>query len=90
MAHSDTPRTAWPPFLLWKPYPRTTPLLQVRVPVLLFHRLLGGKDFVPSLPLLAEFDAATAAGASQSLQPPSPVPQSTSPTLGSPLFLNAN
>ena len=43
--------------------------LQVSVPVLLFRRLVEGQSFAPSLPLLAEFDAATAAGTPQTLEP---------------------
>ena len=39
------------------------------MPVLLFRRLVEGQSFAPSLPLLTEFDAATAAGTSLTLEP---------------------
>ena len=44
------------------------PPLKMSVPVLLFRRLVEGQSFAPSLPLLAEFDAATAAGTSLTLE----------------------
>jgi len=45
-----------------------SPPTKVSVPVLLFRRLLDGAGFVPSLPLLAEFDPTTAAGVAKTLK----------------------
>ena len=64
------------------PLPLTSP--QVSVPVLLFRRLVEGPSFAPSLPLLAEFDAATAAGTPLALEPrtrPTPTPTQPQPQL---------
>ena len=54
------------------------------MPVLLFRRLVEGPSFAPSLPLLAEFDAATAAGTPLALEPrtrPTPTPTQPPPQL---------